>query len=702
MSRKVKCLDRFDKTAKRDFSIVSKFLFIIGLSVGIATIGVVSVTLGIFEKRVIDSTESGLENTSQGALRVLTDWIVTLKGYSVLAACNPDLKDALAENDSEKLSSLMSVYSNELDYEIMAVVDENGVVAAGGGSNIPDGTNVMSSVSIQNALRGKQFLSYEPFGTAPYGAVYSVPVIDGGKVIGAVVSVYDLTTDDFITLMKKGHGVECTLFIGPKRVQSTLEGVIGTLVDNPVVEKTVLANGEQFLGEVSVAGKRYYSVYTPLKDDSGHVSGMIFIAKDLHLVENIALASMKIVIPIALSIFIILMLIGWRFIKWLMKRIGNVSNFLKDLSTGEADLTKRCNLYVRDEIGDLVIYFDFFMDKLQEIVREVKNSKSELSSSGEALSDSTQDTSSAITEIIANIESVHKQIRLQNESVESSSENVTGISDSISVLDHLIEGQSSGVTQASAAVEQMIGNITSVNKSVDKMSDSFEELQQHAEIGFRKQQDVNERIVQIEGQSQMLQDANTAISSIAEQTNLLAMNAAIEAAHAGEAGKGFAVVADEIRKLSETSSVQSKTIGEQLSNIRNSIADVVASSNESSSALSSVSAKIKETDQLMLQIKAAMDEQNEGSKQITDALRNMNDSTVEVRKSSREMFGKSKSIVAEMENLRDSTSAMNTSMDEMAVGARKINETGSMLTDISEHVKKAIKKIGSQIDLFTV
>ena len=71
------------------------------------------------------------------------------------------------------------------------------------------------------------------------------------------------------------------------------------------------------------------------------------------------------------------------------------------------------------------------------------------------------------------------------------------------------------------------------------MQTSFKELSSNAETGFKKQQDVSEKINQMEEQSQMLQEANTAISSIAEQTNLLAMNAAIEAAHAGEAGKGF-------------------------------------------------------------------------------------------------------------------------------------------------------------------
>ncbi len=159
----------------------------------------------------------------------------------------------------------------------------------------------------------------------------------------------------------------------------------------------------------------------------------------------------------------------------------------------------------------------------------------------------------------------------------------------------------------------------------------------------------------INSSEEALQTANKTISDIAGQTNLLAMNAAIEAAHAGEAGKGFSVVADEIRKLSETSSAQSKTIREELLKIEGSINDVVNASQASTDMFVEVSNSITQTQQLVLQIKGAMEEQQEGSKQIGAALMLMNDNTSEVRAASHEMAEGNKSILVEIDQLRNTT-----------------------------------------------
>jgi len=365
-------------------------------------------------------------------------------------------------------------------------------------------------------------------------------------------------------------------------------------------------------------------------------------------------------------------------------------------------LTGRIKVKRNDEIGDVILSFNKFTEILQSLITNIKGSRHKLESVGHDLEQRTENTTNSIKLIIDSSENVGTQLQEQNNNVELTSEAVKNNTEFIHSFQRALEEQSSDVYLASTFVKRMITSINSVSDDIEKLVSAFAELISKAETGSAKQKDVDEQIERIVNQSKLLQEANQTIENITAQTGLLAMNAAIEAAHAGEAGKGFSVVADEIRKLSETSSEQTKTIGKHLEDIEDTIEAIVSVSQQSSEAFISVASQIKETDTIVTNIKTTLSEEVADSQKINASLVSMNTSSTEVKDCGLEISKANKQIIKSVENLQNTTNEIKNSMEQLSQCIESIKETEIALKDISLDVNNSIGEINQQIDQFNV
>lgn len=381
---------------------------------------------------------------------------------------------------------------------------------------------------------------------------------------------------------------------------------------------------------------------TSQKGDVLGVMDMTFSFEEID--ANIRQISWKLVM-----IFIVSLIFTALLIMLVMKKVvGNPLDVLrervKDLSSGNGDLTARVQISSKDELGEIATYINAFIEKIQAIILSSQGISQSVEHTGEKLSNNTVKFTEGM------VEQAH-QIKMSFDLMKNI-ESDLDLSEELAI--HTVEDNTSSFSV------------------LEKMSISLNEVVQNINNASDKEQDMAQQIHVVVSQTDQIKGVLSMIKDIADQTNLLALNAAIEAARAGEHGRGFAVVADEVRKLAE----------------------------RTQKSLAEIDATISVIVQGVTQLSSNMEENSLNIRNISDSAFNVQNETEETKDRTLQSIEISKRASKKVVEISHMTNVM---MEQMKNTLRLSNTNESIaeeLSEISSSMLEMSKNLDSTLSTF--
>lgn len=337
-----------------------------------------------------------------------------------------------------------------------------------------------------------------------------------------------------------------------------------------------------------------------------------------------------------------------------------------------------CRVYqanTENEMHSLGVWFNIFMTKINEVVRNTMSLSQELFLSSDEMSKAVSEFSenantqaSSTEEIIATVEVISSGFN--NVSIQ--------VEDEIVSLKTMIH-----------RVNELTGIIDTMGEKVKNTQINTDEFTGKARHGEKMLNEMNQSMIKINDSSSEAMNIIQIIDDISDKINLLALNAAIEAARAGETGRGFAVVADEISKLADQTATSLKQI-DQLIKVNNSevkkglsnVQDTVETIAAIIDGFNLISGKMKEVSDIM-------ETELISKETVVDEMASVRDRSDSIEKTAKEQMNASDEILKLVSVINETSQQIAARAEELAANSANMRDEAGNLKDSISYFKSS-------------
>ena len=158
-------------------------------------------------------------------------------------------------------------------------------------------------------------------------------------------------------------------------------------------------------------------------------------------------------------------------------------DMLRDMAEGRGDLTKRVEVSSRDEVGQLAMWFNTFVERLTDIIKQVMKSSAHVEENAEQLASATEQQASSADQMASMISQVAQGAQQQSQDSVQARDRMHELLAAIEQVAKGAEESAVEVEKTSSTVEDVIHKLARAVELLEKVREEAEHSQERAALG---------------------------------------------------------------------------------------------------------------------------------------------------------------------------------------------------------------------------